>query len=380
MQVNYQQLEYYAGNTLNRGIELYKNKEYGAAVQAFKSSIALDPTAGYATEAAKMLANIFVTMGETDQAIESLQSFVEMSPSSDAARMKLGELYYSEGQYDEALAQYEKAVELYPDAGNRYALGQAYLQTGETGKAEEQFMQVLLMAPDDPAGNVGLGQTYSKSEQYELAIEQFEAAIEKKNNFYDAWAELGYTYADMGDIDRAMEVYDFLAKNSSDLSDLLNRYIYKTDPPKIVFAHATGTFPSTLPMRSAVSSLDDTLTSAGASKTFTMKFQFDKEMDRASVETVTNWQIGRATGTGPTRYNYGLAIPSTEVQLPGLPTYVSYDPVNYTATVFFTIAQNSTADSTIDPGHVQFTFRGTDRFGQRMDSAKDQYTGFSGVF
>ena len=25
-QVNYQQLEYYAGNTLNRGIELYKKK------------------------------------------------------------------------------------------------------------------------------------------------------------------------------------------------------------------------------------------------------------------------------------------------------------------------------------------------------------------
>ncbi len=379
-QVNYQQLEYYAGNTLNRGIELYKKKEYGAAVQAFKSSIALAPAAEYATEAAKMLAGIYVTMGDTEQAIESLRSFVELSPSSDAARIKLGELYYSEGQYDEALAQYEKAVELNPDAGNLYALGQAYLQTGDFSKAEEQFMQVLLMAPDDPAGNLGLGQTYSKSGQYELAIEQFETAIEKKNDFHDAWAEMGYTYADMGDIDRALEIYEYLEEKSPQLSDLLNRYIYKVDPPKIMFAHATGTFLGSLPMGTAVSSLDEALATAGASKTFTVKLQFDKEMDRTSVETITNWQIGRASGTGPTRYNYGLAIPSTEVQLPGLPDYVSYDPVNYTATVFFTISQNATADGTIDPGHVRFTFRGTDRFGQRMDPAKDQYTGFSGVF
>jgi tetratricopeptide (TPR) repeat protein len=379
-QVNYQQLEYYAGNTLNRGIELYKNKEYGAAVQAFKSSIALAPAAGYAVEAAKMLAGIYVTMGETEQAIESLRSFVELSPSSDAARVKLGEMYYSEGRYDEALAQYEKAVELSPDAGNRYALGQAYLQTGETGKAEEQFMQVLLMAPDDPAGNLGLGQTYSRAGQYDLAIEQFEAAIEKKNDFHDAWAEMGYTFADMGDIDRALEIYEYLEEKSPQLADLLNRYIYKVDPPKIMFAHATGTFPGSLPLGTAVSSLDESLADAGASKMFTVKFQFDKEMDRTSVETVTNWQIGRASGTGPARYNYGLAIPSTEVQLPGLPDYVSYDPVNFTATVFFTITQNDTADGTLDPGHVQFSFRGTDRFGQRMDAARDQYTGFSGVF
>ncbi len=379
-QVNYAQLEYYAGNTLNRGIELYKKKEYSAAVQAFKSSIALDPDAAYAANAARMMADTYVKMGDTESAIESLRTFVELSPSSDAAHVNLGQMLYSEERYDEALAEYEKAVELNPDAGNRFALGQAYLQTAETGKAEEQFMQVLLMAPEDPAGNMGLGQTYSRSGQYELAIEQFETAIDKKNDFYDAWAELGYTYADMGDIDRATEIYEFLEKRAPSLSDVLNRYIYKADPPKIAFAHADGTFANTLPRLTALSDLDDSLSSAGTSKVFTMKFQFDKEMDRTSVETVTNWQIGRASGTGPARYNYGLAIQSTEIQVPGLPDYVSYDPVNFTATVFFTITQNATADGTIDPGHVQFTFRGTDRFGQKMDPARDQYTGFTGVY
>jgi len=146
---------------------------------------------------------------------------------------------------------------------------------------------------------------------------------------------MGYTCADMGDIDRALEICEYLKGKSPQLSDLLNRYIYKVDPPKIMFAHADGTFPGSLPRGTAVSSLDPSLAGAGASRIFTVRLQFDKEMDRTSVETVTNWQIGRASGTGPARYNYGLAVPSTEVQLPGLPDYVSYDPVNFTATVFF---------------------------------------------
>jgi len=63
-----------------------------------------------------------------------------------------------------------------------------------------------------------------------------------------------------------------------------------------------------------------------------------------------------------------------------LPDYVSYDSRSLTATVFFTVRQNAAADGTLDPGHIEFSFRGTDRFEQRMDPRKDQWTGFSGVF
>ena len=69
-----------------------------------------------------------------------------------------------------------------------------------------------------------------------------------------------------------------------DLADSLARYMYKVDPPKIAFAYAESTLPYLLPAKTPVVALDAYLTTPGAGKTFTMKFQFDKAMDRESVE------------------------------------------------------------------------------------------------
>jgi len=380
MQGNSQQLEYYAGNALSRGMDLYKNKDYSGAVSAFKMSISLAPTAANAVDAAKLMSNAYLAMGDSENAIESLKKFVGQNSSLDTAHSNLAQFLFSQDRYDEAVTEYEKTVELNPTEGNRYALGQAYLKTGEYGKAEGQFMQVLRMAPNDPAPHLGLGQTYAGQGQYDMAIKQFKTAIDKKSDFYDAYAEMGYAYADMGQIDLAQGIFEFLKKKAPEQADLLSRYIYKADPPKIVLAYADSTFPHYLPAGTAVSDLDGALSSAGASRLFSVKFQFDKEMDRQSVENTTHWSISRAGGIGGSQYNFGRAIPSTETTIQRLPDYVFYDPKNLTATVFFKIYQNSMADGTIDPGHIEFSFRGVDRFEQKMDPKKDQWTGFSGVF
>jgi tetratricopeptide (TPR) repeat protein len=380
MQVNSGSLEYFAGKSLERGLDLYKKKEYSAAVSAFRMSISLDPTAQNAAGAAQYMSNSYLAMGDSESALESLKTFVGQNSTLDTAHANLAQFLFSQDRYEEAVTEYEKTVELNPSEGNRYALGQAYLQTGEYGKAEEQFMQVLRMVPDDPAPHMGLGQTYAGQGRYDIAVKEFKAAIDKKWDFYEAYTELGCTYADMGEIDLAQNIFEFLDEKDPEQADLLSRYIYKADPPKIIMTYSDSTFPHYRPARTAVSDLDSALSTAGASKLFFVKFQFDKEMDRESVEETTNWSIGRAGGYGASQYNYGLAIPSTEISLQRLPDYVSYDSQNLCATVFFKIYQNSTADATIDPGHIEFSFRGTDRFEQKMDPKKDQWTGFSGVF
>jgi tetratricopeptide (TPR) repeat protein len=380
MQRNSQALEYYAGKALERGLDLYQKKQYSAASSAFRMSLSLAPSSGNAAYAAQYMSNSYLAQGDSESALQSLKTFAEQNAYLDTAHANLARFLFSQDRIDEAIAEYKQAADLNPSANNRYSLGQAYLKAGNYAEAEEEFMAVSLMAPDDPAAYLGLGQTYAAQEQYDLAIREFKTAIGKQSDFYDAYAELGFTYADMGKMDLAQELFEFLEDKDTEQADLLNRYMYKADPPKIVMTYADSTFAHYRPARTEVSDLDSGLAAAGASRLFFVKFQFDKEMDRESVEEVTNWSIGRAGGYGVSRYNYGLAIPSTEITVPTLPDYVAYDSQNLTATVFFNITQNSTADGTIDPGHIQFTFRGTDRFDQRMDPAKDQWTGFSGVF
>jgi hypothetical protein len=153
----------------------------------------------------------------------------------------------------------------------------------------------------------------------------------------------------------------------------------KVDPPKFMFAYSTD-FMYKKSVKTQVSALDAYLKNANTSKTFTMKFSFSKEMDRDSVEDRFNWEIGRASGSGPGEaYNFGLPVPSTEISISPYPDFVIYDSETLTATVYFTIHQNASANGTIDPSHIEFKFNGEDRFGYKMDPERDQFSGFSRV-
>jgi hypothetical protein len=126
--------------------------------------------------------------------------------------------------------------------------------------------------------------------------------------------------------------------------------------------------------------LNSYLMNPGASKTFTMTIQFDKAMDRESVENPVNWLISRAIGQGPGQsYNYGLPISSNEARIKSIPDAVTWDADNLTATVYFTVSQNASATATIDPSHIEFKFSGKDIYGLTMNPKFDQFNGFAGV-
>ncbi len=190
---------------------------------------------------------------------------------------------------------------------------------------------------------------------------------------------MGYAYADLGQIDKAQEQVDYIEQERPDLAQMLSLYVYKVDPPKFMFAYSTD-FMYLKSVKTQVSALDSYLANTNTSKTFTMKFSFSKEMDRDSVEDRFNWKIGRASGSGPGQaYNFGLPVPSTEISIPPYPDYVFYDSEASTATIYFTIHQNASADGTIDPSHIEFKFNGEDRYGFTMDPERDQFSGFSKV-
>jgi tetratricopeptide (TPR) repeat protein len=374
------QLETLANEALKNGIDRYIAKDYEGAVKEFKRAIGLGSNSEYATDAADYLANAYLQLGDTENALDAYKTAIRLNPFRDDMHGKLGNLYYAEERYKEAEDAYKEAVRINPTANNYYSLGQVYLSTERYTEAETQFNEVLRLEPESPNGNFGIGLALSMQGRYEDAIHQFEQAIEIKQDFYDAYAEIGYAYADLGEMDKAQDIVDFLeTQEEGTLADTLSRYMYKVDPPKMVFAQSASTFSFLMASKTPLSALDSYLADANASKTFTLVIQFDKEMDRESVENVMNWQISRAIGQGPGQaYNFSLPIPSTEITLTPIPDSVYYNENKLTATVFFKIQQNASADGTIDPLHIEFKFIGKDSFGYEMDPNYDQFTGFSG--
>ena len=376
------QLESLSNTALTRGIDLYMRKDFKGAVNELQRAIGLAPQSSYAIDAAQYMADAYLALDDPKDAIKAYQTAIRLNPDRDDSHLKLGNLYFSEEQFSEAAAEYEKAVNLWPSAENRFALGQAYMNMRRYSEADVQFNKVFRMEPRKPDGHYGLGLNAGRQGRYEEAIGHFESAIRLDKDFYAAYAEMGYARADLGQTDEAMEIASDLKEMAPDLSETLSTYIYEATPPKILFSYATSSsFQYYMPAQTPVSSLDTYLQAANASKTFTMIFQFDKQMERSEVEAVTNWRIGRSSGYGPGQvYNFGLPVPETEVQPSPIPVNVFYDAKEMTATVYFKIQQNATADGTIDPSHIEFRFAGKDAVGLKMNPDFDQFTGFSKVY
>ena len=127
----------------------------------FREAIRLSPDrhTGYAN-----LAGAHLLAGEIEQAEPLLQATIRIRPS-DSAHNNLGFVYYSTGRYEDAVEQYEKAIELAPeDAMYRGNLGDAYRQLGRREDADRHYASaierekaVLAVNAEDVEARAGLG-------------------------------------------------------------------------------------------------------------------------------------------------------------------------------------------------------------------------------
>ncbi len=375
-------LENLANAALQRGIDAYTKQDYETAVREFKRASGLGRSSSYGADAAQYLAMAYLQLDDTENAIKAYQSALQIDPYRDDIRVKLGNLYFSQEKYDDARGQYAEAVRLNPSTVNRYSLGQAFIELGRYTDAETQYDEIQRLAPQEAGGYLGMGQVYGRQGKYEDAIRQFQQAINLDPDLYDAYSEIGYSYAEMGDMENAQTMVDALeGLEQTELADTLSRYMYKVDPPKMVYAASSSSFPYPMGRGTPLAALNSYLVNPNSSKTLSITIQFDKQMDRDSIENPINWQISRAIGQGPGQaYNFGLSVTPNEAKLAPIPNAVTWDEDNLSATVYFTVAQNAAANATIDPAHIEFKFSGKDIYGLKMNPEFDQFTGFSGVF
>jgi tetratricopeptide (TPR) repeat protein len=81
---------------------------------------------------------------KTTDAITTYKPAIKFLLTYDTLNSKLGNLYFNEGRYSEALEEYSTAVKKNPAASqNFYSLGQGYLALGGHGEAEEKFKKVV---------------------------------------------------------------------------------------------------------------------------------------------------------------------------------------------------------------------------------------------
>jgi Flp pilus assembly protein TadD len=87
--------------------------------------------------------------GKIGEAAKRLENLVNKNPFSIEGHFQLGRLYYNRGEHDQAIEQFQLAIQLFPNHSNSlYSLGLIYEKRGNKEKALEMFRKVLELNPE----------------------------------------------------------------------------------------------------------------------------------------------------------------------------------------------------------------------------------------
>ena len=157
--------------------------------------------------------------GQVDEAVSQYQKALEINPNYVAAHYNLGNALFQKGQLDEALAQYQKAVEINPnDAEAHVNLGNALFQNEQLDEALAQFQKAIEINPNDAETHYNLGNALFQKGQLDEAVAQFQKALEIDPNSFATHYNLGGALFQKGQLDDAITQFQEVLRLKPDFS------------------------------------------------------------------------------------------------------------------------------------------------------------------
>jgi len=200
------------GRTLRNRAVAYRNQgEYDKAIADYDEVIRLHPDCAKAYHGR---ATVYAARCDYDRAIEDYaQAIRAASGTSNAdfswdyasAYRQRGDACYERGEYNRALADYDEAIRIRPDWGAAHnQRGRAYLAIGNWQQAIADYgSSIELDAKFAYLYFCNRGSAHYISGDFDKAIEDFTAAIDKKPDYTRAYRYRSRAYAKIGMHDRA---------------------------------------------------------------------------------------------------------------------------------------------------------------------------------
>lgn len=132
--------------------------------------------------------------GRHEEAVVQFQLALDREPGNDEAYAGLGRAYEALGQLEAAERTYRQAVQLRSrDWVNYNRLGHFFLNQGRYAEAAEMFAQVVALAPDSYRGYSNLGGALIYLDRYDEAIASLEGSVAIQATGSNT-SNLGYAY------------------------------------------------------------------------------------------------------------------------------------------------------------------------------------------
>jgi len=190
----------YEKKTRGKGYDLF-NKNYDSCISYFQRA------AGDA-DSQIMLVDYLIGRGKRAEAIEALLSALKHDDRRPQLHAKLGNLYADTKEWDQAVRELSKAIELAPEAAiNLHHLGNVYYAKGEFPQAARIYSTVLEYTPSNARYHASRGAAWTAQASLDAAELEYQEAFKLAAQSDTEHNGLGVAFYDKKDFAKAAEAY-----------------------------------------------------------------------------------------------------------------------------------------------------------------------------
>lgn len=190
------------------GLALQRQGDADGAAAAYERALALDPDSARTYQLYWWM--LFLREGNSDRTRELAAQALRADPLSPVQNENFGWSLFEEGRLEEALAYFEKSIELEPAFPFGYmALGGYWRAKGDLQAAAEAYRKALSLSPENPLLRRNLGNLLAQMGQTDEALELLEQVIEFRADEPGRYGDVGEVYWDaLGRADLAVPWYE----------------------------------------------------------------------------------------------------------------------------------------------------------------------------
>ena len=173
----------------------------------------------------------YFAMDQYDLALNEINEAIKLDSGKAGAYYLRATFYERMGKLEEALADYDKAIELKPDYSSAYEKRQellkimypnrdmldivdlmqradSFMENKNYNSAVEVYTKILKAEPNYPEARFQRGRAYLLMKKYDLALTDYKKLIELNQNGDGAYNNRGWAYENLGEYDKALADYN----------------------------------------------------------------------------------------------------------------------------------------------------------------------------
>ena len=168
---------------------------------------------------------MLASAGRHQEAVAQFDRVIEVRPDIGNAHLNRGASLDELSLHDEAIDSYARAAELNPeDPRALFNRARTCYYLGRLQDALDDYTQVLRLDPEDAEAYNNRGLAYDALGDYESAVADYEQALTVRPDFAEAHSNRGAVLEAQGDVEEALEAYrQALAANPPGLRPLQTR-------------------------------------------------------------------------------------------------------------------------------------------------------------